>query len=295
MRCCVWLLLCVLLPAGAEGWGEEGHEVIGLIAEHFLEPSVRLRVNDLLATDATHLTADTSLASETTWADRFRDSDRNSGGTRYRATREWHFVDNEIRNPDLDAACFGHPTLPAGMPASAAPAHRCILDQIEALRRELADPATPANERLAALQFLIHFVGDLHQPLPASDDEDRGGNDKRVMAAAFPPGNLHQYWDSVFVSRLGENSVAVAQGLIADISPAQREDWSRGTPGGWALQSFALGQSIVYGRLPPPDAAGVYELSPNYVDTASETVRMQLERAGVRLAAVLNAALGGQH
>jgi hypothetical protein len=292
MRTRFWLLLCLLLPAAAEAWGDEGHEVIGLIAEHFLTPSVRLKVNALLATDTSHLTADTSLASETTWADRFRDSDRNSGGARYRATREWHYVDIKIRDGDLDAACFGSARLPRDRPASAAPAHRCIVDQIAAFSDELASPATPAGERLVALQFLLHFVGDLHQPLHASDDQDRGGNDKHVVAAGFAPGTLHQYWDSVFVSRLGESSAGVAQRLITEITPALRQAWSQGTAGDWARQSFALGRSIAYGELPRPDASGVYELPAGYVEAASDAVRVQMERAGVRLAAVLNAALG---
>jgi len=289
----LWLLIGLLLPAGAEAWGDEGHEVIGLIAEHFLTTPVRLKVAALLATDSSHLATDTSLASETTWADRFRDSDRSSGGARYRATREWHYVDIEIMNGDLDAACFGSPALPRDRPASAAPAHRCIVDQIEAFRDELSSPATPAAERLLALQFLLHLVGDLHQPLHASDDEDRGGNDKQVVAAGFAPGTLHQYWDSVFVTRLGENSATLSQRLIAEITPTLRREWTRDTAADWARQSFALGRSLAYGKLPRPDAAGVYELPSSYVEAASDAVRVQLERAGVRLAALLNATLGG--
>jgi hypothetical protein len=286
------LLLAALLPTAAHAWGDEGHEVIGLIAEHFLTPTARRRVDALLATDGSRLTPDASIASETTWADRFRDSDRTAGGARYRATREWHFVDIELRDRDLDAACYGHPALPRPVAASAAPAHRCIVDQIMAFRAELADPAVPAAERLAALQFLLHFIGDLHQPLHASDDHDRGGNDKHVAASGFARGTLHQYWDSVFVSRLGENSAAVAQRLSAEITPAERADWSRGTVADWAMQSFLLGRSLAYGQLPQADAAGGYDLPPAYVDAATEATRLQLERAGVWLAVVLNAALG---
>jgi hypothetical protein len=292
----LWVLIGLLLPGGAQAWGDEGHEVVGLIAERFLEPAVRQQVNALLATDGSHLTPDTSLASETTWADRFRDSDRGSGGARYRATREWHYVDIEILKPDLDAACFGHPPLAPAVPASLAPPDRCIVDQIEAFRGELGDARLPVQERLVALQFLLHLIGDLHQPLHASDDADRGGNDKRVEAHGFRRGSLHQYWDGVFVSRLGENSETVAQRLAAEITAAQRHDWARGTPAAWALQSFALGQTVAYGDLPRPDAAGVYELPAAYVDAATDAVRLQLERAGVRLAAVLNEAfVGGPH
>jgi hypothetical protein len=290
----VWL---ALLPATAQAWGDEGHEIVALIADHYLDPAVRERVAALLATDTSHLTPTTGMADEATWADRFRDSDRG-GGRRgdarpnYESTREWHYVDLELGNPDLDSACFHHPSLPAGAAASAGPADDCIVDKIEEFRRELAAPRTAAPERLLALQFLLHFVGDLHQPLHAADDADRGGNGKRVKAVGFRAGTLHQYWDSVFVERLGESSAGVAAALIAGISAADQKAWSAGTPADWAEQSFELARTVAYGRLPAPGARHVYMLEADYMSAAQAAVRLQLARGGVRLAKILNDALG---
>src|ERR1700731_2537570 len=107
---CTLLLCCITPPAYS--WGDEGHEVIGLIADHYLEPAVRTKVIAILAGDATHLTPPTQLDSEATWADKYRDSDRNTTKVQYNQTRNWPYVDLELQDPDLKAACFGEPPLP---------------------------------------------------------------------------------------------------------------------------------------------------------------------------------------
>ena len=84
-------------------------------------------------------------------------------------------MDVELGQPDLVAACFGHPALPLGIPASKGPPQACVVDKINQFSAELGDPATAYSEQLVALKFLLHFVGDLHQPLHASDDHDSGG------------------------------------------------------------------------------------------------------------------------
>jgi hypothetical protein len=288
--------LCVSVVLGcaplvAWSWGDEGHEIVGLVADHYLESSTRDRLNALLASDHSGLTADSGIASESTWADRYRDSDRDAGRSRYLQTREWHYVDLELDAPDERSACHDHPALPPDVVASRGDPHDCIVDKIGQFRVELANPRTAAPERLLALQFLLHLIGDLHQPLHAADDQDHGGNTVRVVLAGFRAGNLHQYWDTVFVERLGMNSAAVAALLLDDISPAKRREWASGTPAEWAMQSFALAKSVAYGKLPPAQD-GRHVLGTDYADDATAAVRLQLERAGVRLAAVLNEALG---
>ncbi len=285
------VLLGLLAPAEARSWGDEGHEIVGIVADHFLDPAVRDKVNALLATDGSGLTADTGIASESTWADRYRDSDRETSHTRYRQTHEWHYVDLELDAPDARAACHDYPALPPDAAASQGDPRDCIIDKISEFRAELTNPRTAAPERLMALQFLLHFIGDLHQPLHAADAHDHGGNQVHVVLTGFRAGNLHQYWDTVFVERLGMNSTTIAATLLGEITPAQRRDWAGGTPADWAVQSYALAKSVAYGELPPaPD--GMHVLSAAYADDATAAVRLQLERAGVRLAAVLNAALG---
>jgi nuclease S1 len=280
------------VPTAVYAWGDEGHEVIGHIATHYLTKAVKAKVNAILATDTTKLTPSNSIDVEATWADKFRDSDRNTTKVHFNETENWHFVDLEISGPDLKSACFGEPPLNGAL-ASNGPAKDCIVDKINEFTTELKDPATLDQERLFALQFLLHFVGDIHQPLHASDEHDRGGNDKSVTAAGVEPtsGVLHGFWDTQFVKLQGTSETAVANELIKNISAADRKKWQSGTAADWAQESFDLAKSDAYGKLPAPDSNNHYTLPDSYVTNAKAVVAQQLSKAGVRLAFVLNAAL----
>ncbi len=77
-------------------------------------------------------------------------------------TRQWHFVEVEIATPNLDEACFNHPKIPAaGTTASDGSADDCVVDKIQKFAAELANPATDLEEQVAALKYVLHFVGDL--------------------------------------------------------------------------------------------------------------------------------------
>jgi hypothetical protein len=280
------------LPRSALAWGDEGHQVIALVADRFLEAAVRTKIAAMLAADPDPLTAH-DIASAATWADRYRDSDRVGDRRHYEETWRWHFVNIELGDPNLDLACFGHPLPPAGTVASNGPSQACVVDKVGQFAAELADPRTDPEERLVALKFVLHLVGDLHQPLHAADDHDAGGNRKRVVADGFRPGNLHHFWDVEFVERLGTDPRQVAAGIVGDISVEQRRVWSVGTISEWTIESCDVARKDAYGRLPGPSANGVYVLDAGYVDAAVKDVRMQLGRAGVRLAVVLNKILGG--
>jgi hypothetical protein len=270
-------------------WGDEGHEVIALVAQQYLTPAARKQVNALLAADPDPLTAH-DIADAATWADKFRDS--GEAGARAQ-TRQWHFVDLELSAPDLQQACFGRPPLPAGTPASAGPANDCAVDKIDQFQAELANPATNPSERIVALKFLLHLVGDLHQPLHASDDHDRGGNNKRASASGLRAATLHHFWDTEFVDQLGPDPKQIAASLIARVSAADQRLWSRGDAAEWAVDSFRIAKADAYGRLPAPNTRGSYRLPDEYVAMAKRDVAMQLTKAGVRLAWVLNRALDG--
>jgi hypothetical protein len=313
-----WLVLCLASAAyasPARAWGDEGHRIVALIAESYLTPAVRARVQELLASDDTRLVADTSIASEAIWADRYRDSDRGSAGrhqraphdsyarssrypdepgvSRYEHTFRWHFVDLELGRPNLDRACYGHPPLSPGQPASKGPAEDCVIDKIDEFEAELAAPATDRAERRVALQFVLHLVGDLHQPLHTCTDHDAGGNRKRVLDEQGAHASLHGYWDVELVRRLGADPQQVAAALTARINPAQLAAWRRGQPADWALESYQIARRIAYGRLPLPSGSrgGEYLLSRDYIDAATAAAATQLSRAGVRLALLLNRAL----
>ncbi len=175
-----------LAPCSAYAWGHEGHEVIAEIARTHLTLKALAATDAILKTDVSNNLTAHDMASEATWADAYR-------GAGHRETASWHFVDLELDNPDLKAACFGFP--PAAVPASSGPAQDCVVDKINEFAGELINPNTPADEKLLALKFLIHFVGDIHQPLHASDNHDRGGNCVQVSLGGVRTTNLHSYWD----------------------------------------------------------------------------------------------------
>jgi len=269
----------------ALAWGDLGHEVIALIAYKHLTPAARAKVDALLASDPDTLTPP-DFASRATWADKYRLS--------HRETAAWHFVDIEIDRPDLAAACSGFPASPPHA-ASQGPAQDCVVDKIDEFAAELRDPASPIPERLLALKFLIHFVGDMHQPLHAADHHDRGGN--CVKLEPSPDGdvtNLHAFWDVTTVKALGSSPRDIAAKLDAQITPADVKRWNAGTTREWAMESFRLGVRDAYKLRSRPTCGqiGAITLSPIYQATAEADATHQLSLAGIRLAYVLNVALG---
>jgi len=292
VACGALLMVLGLAPARpALAWGDEGHRIVALIAQHYLSARTQARVQALLAQDDSGLTDDTSMASEATWADHYRDSDRDGPRGRYQHTWRWHFVDLELSSPDLARACYGEPRLARQVRAADGPARDCVVDKVDEFQAELASPGTAPDERLRALQFLLHFVGDLHQPLHAADDHDAGGNRVHVSARGERAGTLHHYWDTVLVEELGGSAQQVANALRQRIGPRELAAWRRGRPQDWALESFGLARRVAYGELPVPNARGRYRLSARYLAESRAVVALQLSRAGVRLAWLLERAL----
>jgi S1/P1 Nuclease len=276
-------IVALNFPVGAFAWGIEGHEIVAAIARGYLTPQVREKVDQMLAADQDTLTPHDMLA-EATWADRYRSGHPETG--------DWHFVDIELEHPDLQSACFG---FPAAKPASQGPAHDCIVNKVSEFTKELADSATPATERLLALKFLLHFLGDMHQPLHVSDNHDKGGNCVLVSLGGPRAVNLHGYWDTGVIQSLGQDPQAAADALVGRITPENKAAWEKGDPQSWALEGFDIAKNVVYtiGSKPgcAPDPSPL-SLPPGYDKTARDTTAVQLEKAGVRLAAVLNGALG---
>lgn len=297
-----WLpaLAALLMPVPASAWGSEGHEVIAAIARADLTPDARRAVDAILAADPDTLTAPDML-SRATWADAWR-------AAGHRETGSWHFVDIELDHPDLEQACFGFPPMtgPAsarlanaglakvGM-ASAGPAEDCVVHKVEQFTAELGNPATQAAERLLALKYLMHLVGDMHQPLHASDNHDRGGNCVRIDLGGPRTVTLHGYWDTIVVEEQGDDPQALADRLRARITPADRAAWQQGGPRDWAMEAFGVAKRVAYavGSAPGCDRdAAPLTLPAGYDARARDAADLQLERAGLRLALVLNRTLG---
>ncbi|USI72875.1 S1/P1 nuclease [Sphingomonas morindae] len=273
------------VPLPAFAWGFQGHRIVAEIARAELTPAVRAKVDAILANDGDALTAH-DMASEATWADVYR-----SRG--HRETGSWHFVDTEIDGSvDQDAACFGHPA--PDQPASTGPAQDCVVDKIREFAAELAAPGTAPQERLFALKFLLHFIGDEHQPLHASDKHDRGGNCILLSLGGSRTQNLHAYWDTNVVQALGSDPAQVAAMLRARITPALRTQWQKGDAASWAQEAYGIARSLAYSAGSPAacsqDPAPI-TLPAGYDLKAQAAAAVQLERAGVRLGLVLNQAL----
>ncbi len=278
------LAAAAIAPNSALAWGREGHAVVAQIARGYLTPKAAAAVDALLASDTDALTPP-DLGARASWADAWRKD--------HRETTEWHFVDTELDHPDLAAACFGFPA--SATPASAGPEKDCVTGRIDAFAGELADPKTDAAERLLAFKFVLHFVGDLHQPLHAADNQDRGGNCVPLALGGPRTVNLHSYWDTVAVEAIDPDADRLARTLAAEITPAQRKAWEQGDPRTWAMESFAVAQVSVYTIGSKPGCASdtaPIALPDGYDDKARTVVAEQLKKAGVRLAFELNRALG---
>jgi hypothetical protein len=115
-----------------------------------------------------------------------------------------------------------------------------------------------------------------------------------VSAAGFRAGNLHHYWDTEFVEQLGPDAKTISSDLIGHISNDQVAQWQAGDVPDWAQESFGIAMSDAYGQLPEPNARGSFRLTDDYVTEATHDVSLQLSKAGVRLALILNKALRKQ-
>ena len=295
----------LLLPTQpARAWGPEGHRAVALIADHLLQrsaPAAHKKLLAILATDRSGRVARTDIASEAIWADVLREQSPEART----ATTAWHLVRMKPDNPDLAAACFGHPPLPAGYPASHGPQNNCSVDKVEQFETELQNPATSPGEKLTDLQFLLNLVGDLNDPLNAIDEGDQGGQCVALQIGLRPPVRLAAYWEDRLVREVvGPTAERGAARLAASIPAAEARKWQAGTAADWARDSYAVAKAVTYGfKAAKPvgqehqaarraaqaacAAVPVYRLGGDYETKALAAVKEAVEKGGVRLARVL--------
>src|SRR5262249_52952492 len=128
---------------------------------------------------------------------------------------------------------------------------------------------------------------DIHQPLHAGDNGDRGGNEVRVIIGGVRT-NLHAVWDTPVVLALGVNEVAVTSSLRGEISGDNRHAWGAGTAADWANESMSLAKSEIYSVRPVGRERGFNILPRDYAPRERQVTSEQLKKAGVRLAWILN-------
>lgn len=256
-------LIGAALPAPALAWSSEGHRIAAEIAERYLEPATAPQLRALLALDNA-----AGLADVATWADEIR---RERPGT-----AAWHYVSIPI-----------HPQHgPSGYDAARdCPGDNCVVAKIDEFARVLQDRTAPPIERLEALKFLTHLVADLHQPLDCTDHPERGDGDARVLFLGRIT-TVYALWDSGFLEAGAlPDKREYATRLAQSIKPAELERWRRGTPADWATESYEIARGIFFTSYEPRELQVFYEAE------LLPAVNRQLEKAGVRLASLLNAAL----
>ncbi len=256
-------LLSLLIVPAAWAWSTWQHQVIAEIAEEHLQPEVLREVKYLLGKH-------NRMSDEAGWADYIRGY--------WWWSAPWHYINwpLELEEPDFDVLATRRGNV------------------VSALEKQLeiySDRKQSRQERLDALKFVIHFVGDAHQPLHCGKVDDRGGNDIPVRLQGKLT-NLHSAWDGWMYDRGGDTPAAHAARLLLSLKPGERDRIMRGRPLDWAMESHRISREFVYPRLEdlairkepslPPELAGPY------AEAAEPIIRRRLLEGGLRLAYLLN-------
>ena len=274
--CALFAAAAFLLPAPALAWGEYGHRTVAAIAMDNVSPNSRTVIRRLLKSAPLLGTPDCALRSigdASVWPDCIR-RDRDRWGY----TSPWHY-----QNVDICQPFALKPNCPDG---------NCAYAQVERNMKILSNKTLPDNVRLEALAFLVHFTGDLHQPMHAGDRHDRGGNDVKADYGIIPGLNLHWVWDGP----LAERAISTPPALVRRYSAAEKAVIDQGTPEDWSREAWEASRDIAYSRALDGDPCGPKPEDPVVIDEAdvaasADTLRLQIERAGLRLADMLDTAL----
>jgi hypothetical protein len=249
----------ILPPPIAQAWGYTGHRLVATLAVDHLNNKAKKEVMALLDGG--------TLADVANWADEVRPQRPE--------TETWHYVDIPLTANNYD-------------PERDCPKGSCIVAVIQAQKKILSDKGKPRLQRQEALKFLVHFVGDLHQPLHCADNHDEGGN-KLMVQFDGRSTNLHYVWDTglikasgysemEYLTRLREKIQAINKNALREIVEENVEAWTH--------EIHEIGTEQVY---PVPHHR---VLGKDYLQQKLPLVEEQLIRGGLRLAKLLNEAVG---
>ena len=270
----------LMLAAPASAWWEYGHHTIGRIGYSEAKPETRAKIDRLIAR-AESLETPTcpirTIEDAAYWPDCVK-----ALKERFSYASPWHYQNVDICKPfDLEIACRDG---------------NCVSAQIDRNAKLLADEALPVRERIMALAFLAHFVGDLHMPLHAGDRGDLGGN--RFGANYGVIGgrtNIHTIWDGYLADRGISNPPGESAGILSELTPGERQSAPLGTSDEWSRESWEASREFAYGAV-MADPCGATPASRPTIDEATTRrlvpiVRRQIARGGLRLARLLDEAL----
>lgn len=274
------LLAFLLFSSPAAAYWEYGHETIARIAWLNTSPATRAELNRLLRQSRlldTPTCPAATIEEASIWPDCIK-----TLGQRFSYASSWHYQNVDICSPfDQAAACRDG---------------NCVSAQIERNARLLADRTVPARERLMALAFLVHFIGDLHQPMHAGDHGDLGGNRVAVTYGIIAGRtNLHLVWDGYVAERAISEPPGGADGILAGLTDADRAAMPGGSVEDWARENWELSRDFAYRTLiadpcgPAPAERPV--MTEEITRGLLPVVRRQVARGGLRLARILDEAL----
>ncbi|HLT35567.1 MAG TPA: S1/P1 nuclease [Enhygromyxa sp.] len=270
------LAASILTPSTAAAWHDDGHRIVGEIAERRLSEQTRARVRELLADMPEYDT----LASAATWADQKAKLDPE-----FDFAFASHFVnvDRQLSPRELLALCLQK--------------SGCVAVGVGYYAEILRSTRASKAQRAEALRFLIHFVGDAHQPLHAGHGGDRGGNDiDQLRLLEYTPGgertNLHAVWDggivAITMTRAGWDWRRYAADLDRRIIDEKIARWGRGSAYDWIEESrlLAAADGYLHADGITPIRKGD-TLGEEFYARNKDVVELRLQQGGVRLAAVL--------
>ncbi len=269
--------LSLLIHGPAQAYGRYAHGTIARIALINAKPATRATVQAMLARTAmldTPTCPAKTAEDASVWPDCIR-----AMGDRFSYTGPWHYQNVDICKPfDLNSACANG---------------NCVSAQIDRQVKLIQDRTIPMREKIAALVFLIHFVGDLHMPLHSGDRSDRGGNDVRVAYGLYTSErlNLHSVWDGA----IAERALTTPPSLERRYSDAERAAIAAGTVEDWSREAWGVSHDVAYALAQGGDPCGPKSkarltLTNESLASAIEPQRLQVERASLRLARLLDEA-----
>jgi S1/P1 Nuclease len=275
-------VILVLTAPAVLAWGPQGHRTIGAIADRLLTPGAHAAVLRLLEDDRDKFgepSGRTTLEAVSEWADELHGTEA--------ARPSWHYDDVPICGSEEKARYC--------------PDGQCNTEQLKRLIGVLGDTRAAARERNEALKWVVHLVGDIHQPLHAADNSDHGGNLVPVALEGVRTRgreNLHRAWDNDLVQLAlhapnRQQPPRDIDALAGEAANLEREV-GQGTPDSWARESNNLARNVAYhypGFACNGVPAGIVVLDAAYLDDAGVVVRERLLLAGARLANLLNRTL----
>lgn len=253
----IFIVAFVSLSLVLISWGYTGHRTIGQLAENHLNQTAKLEIKNLLG--------DTSIADACTWADDARKDPQ------FKETANWHFLNlplglsfEEFKN-QVDTMSQGN-----------------VYSALINAEQTLKNRDTPRQQQVYALKFIMHFVGDLHQPMHISRAEDKGGNTIQLNYEDKGT-NLHSLYDSKLLEKQGLDYIQLAS-KFDNVSAEDIKQWQSDSLITWIWESYQI-SSQLYAEV---DAMGSRVIDEAYYQKHLPIVEKRIQQAAIRLAGVLN-------